>query len=101
MGSIGSPLGDKLSVIFVEIDVDHLPIRLVVIDAVKAGAPTVETEKEPVLQNGPAIGVSHPPIISVTRVVFQDGVVIQLGCGGTGSWLAQDIVRTVQSLNNP
>ena len=29
------------------------------------------------------------------------GAIIQVGCGGTGSWLAQDIVRIARSLNNP
>ena len=39
------------------------------------------------------------------RILFpsiEQGVaVIQVGCGGTGSWLAQDIVRILRSLNGP
>lgn len=29
------------------------------------------------------------------------GKIVQIGCGGTGSWLAQDIARILRSLKNP
>jgi len=46
---VGDPFRDELPAILVKVDGDHLPIGFVVVDAVKAGTPVIETVEEPVL----------------------------------------------------
>ena len=84
MRGVGDPFRDELPAILVKVDGDHLPIGFVVVDAVEAGTPVVETVEEPVLEHRPAILPGDAAIVDVFRLLFEHLVVVEFRCGGSG-----------------
>ena len=69
VGGVGHPLRMEAAVLLVQIDDDVLPVGLVVVDAVKPGAPAVVVVEEPVLKDRPATLAHHPAVVDVLRVL--------------------------------
>ena len=78
---VRDPLRDEPTVLLVEVDRDHLPVRLVVVDAVEAGAPRVVGEEEPVLADRPAALTDDPALVDVPLVLLAQLGVLERGRG--------------------
>ena len=65
---VGDPLRHEPAAVLVEVDRDHLPVRLVVVHAVEARPPVVVGEEEPVLADRPAALPDHAAVVDVPLV---------------------------------
>ena len=79
---VGDPLRAEPAVILVEVDGDHLPVGLVVVDAVEARAPGVVGEEEPVLADRPAALADDAALVDEPPVLLPDLRVLERGRGG-------------------
>ncbi|MGH3011607.1 MAG: hypothetical protein ACRDMY_07180 [Gaiellaceae bacterium] len=86
VGCIREPLRNELVLGFVQIDGNHLPVGLVVVDAVEPRAPVVVGEEEPVLADGPAAVAHNAPVVHVALVLLEERRVLELRrrCGRAG-----------------
>ena len=67
---VGDPLGLQLPIrICRQVDEGHLPVGLVIVDAVKRRAIVVEVEEEPVLQGDPSAAPHHPAVVDVPFMI--------------------------------
>jgi hypothetical protein len=79
---VGDPLRHEPPILLVQVDVDELPVGLVVVDAVEARAPVVVGEEEPVLADRPAALANDPPVVDVALVALLHGDVLERRGGG-------------------
>lgn len=76
---VREPLRNEEILSLVEVHGDHLPVRLVVVDAVEPRAPVVARIEEPVLADRPP-GVAHdPPVVHVAVLLGSERGVLELG----------------------
>ena len=81
---VGHPFRHEVTVVFIEVDGDHLPIGFVVIDTAESRAPVVVTIEEPVLEHRPMILSDYTPVVGESLTLGTHMEVVQLGGGCAG-----------------
>jgi hypothetical protein len=76
---VREPLRNEEILSLVEVHGDHLPVRLVVVDAVEPGAPVVARIEEPVLADRPPGVANDPPVVHVPVLLVSERGVLELG----------------------